>query len=112
MEERPVHELFVAAMDENWATMNAHNERIRAILEAIIRKGLQAGEFQVEDAGRATRGVMTAFLPFFHPVLVEQGVQEGKDMAVAAYAQIRFIMQALGKSDWRRADTSEVMISA
>ena len=111
-EERPIHELFVAAANENWATMNAHNQRIRAILEAIIRQGLQAGEFQVEDADDATRGVITAFLPFFHPVLVEQGIQEWEDMAGAAHAQIRFIMRALGKSDWASAEISQAMISA
>ncbi|WP_245472306.1 TetR/AcrR family transcriptional regulator [Rhizobium jaguaris] len=112
MEAKPIHELFVAAMNENWATMNAHNQRIRAILEAIIRQGLQTGEFQVEDADHATRGVITAFLPFFHPVLLEQRVQEGEDIAEAAHVQIRFIMRALGKSDWRSAEASEVMISA
>ncbi|MFS8116072.1 TetR family transcriptional regulator [Rhizobium jaguaris] len=112
MEERPIHELLVAAANENWATMNAHNERIRAILEAIIRQGLQTGEFQVDDAGHATKGVITAFLPFFHPVLVEQRVQEGENMTGAVHAQIRFIMRALGKSDWRGAEASEALISA
>lgn len=112
IEERPIHELFVAAANENWATMNAHNQQIRAILKAIIREGLQAGEFQVEDADDATRGVITAFLPFFHPVLVEQGIQEWEDMGGAARAQIRFIMRALGKSDWASAEISEAMMSA
>ncbi|MGY5776318.1 TetR/AcrR family transcriptional regulator [Rhizobium sp. LEGMi135b] len=112
MEERPIHELFVAATNENWSTMNAHSERIRAVLEAIIRQGLRSGEFQVEDADHATRGVITAFLPFFHPVLVEQRVEEGEGMAEAVHAQIRFIMRALGKSDLQSAEASEVMISA
>ncbi|MFS8055691.1 TetR/AcrR family transcriptional regulator [Rhizobium sp. BR 317] len=112
MEERPIHELLVAAANENWPSMNAHDERIRAILDTIIRQGLQAGEFQVEDADYATRGVITAFLPFFHPVLLEQCVQEGKGTAGAAHAQIRFIMRALGKSDWRGAEASEAMPSA
>ena len=111
MEERSIHELFVAATNENWATMNAHNQRIRAILDTIIRQGLQAGEFRVEDADDATRGVITAFLPFFHPVLVEQGIQEWEDMAGAAHAQIHFIMRALGKSEWASAHISEAMMS-
>ncbi|WP_349962525.1 TetR/AcrR family transcriptional regulator [Rhizobium sp. ZPR3] len=112
MEERPIHELLVAAASENWGTMNAHGERIRAITEAIIRQGLQTGEFRVDDADHATRGVITAFLPFFHPVLLEQRVQEGEDMADAVHAQIRFIMRALGTSDWRRAEASEEGLTA
>lgn len=112
MEERPIHELFVAAMNENWATMNAHDEGIRAILAAIIRRGLQSGEFQVDDANHATRGVITAFLPLFHPVLVEQRVQKGEDMAEAVHAQIGFIMRALGKSDWQSVEASGLMMSS
>ncbi|TWB53107.1 TetR family transcriptional regulator [Rhizobium sp. ERR 922] len=112
MEERPIHELFVAATNENWATMNTHNQQMRAVLAAIMRQGQQAGEFQLEDADDTTRGVITAFLPFFHPVLVEQGIQEWEDMAGAAHAQIRFIMRALGKSDWANAEIAEAMISA
>ncbi|AYG64650.1 MULTISPECIES: TetR/AcrR family transcriptional regulator [unclassified Rhizobium] len=99
VEERPIHALLVAAMNESWTIIDAHNEQILAILEALIREGLQAGEFKVEDAEEAARGTITAFLPFFHPVLVEQRVQEGEDTAVAARAQIRFIMRALGKSE-------------
>ncbi|MBB3393724.1 TetR/AcrR family transcriptional regulator [Rhizobium sp. BK060] len=96
VEERPIHELLAAAMNERWTIIDAHNEQILAILRALIREGLQAGEFKVEDAEEAAQGAITAFLPFFHPVLVEQRVQEGEDTAVAVRAQIRFIMRALG----------------
>ncbi|PCK77304.1 TetR/AcrR family transcriptional regulator [Rhizobium sophoriradicis] len=109
VEDRPMHELLVAAMDGSWATLNAHNEQILAILKALVREGVQAGEFEVEDADEAARGIITAFLPFFHPVLVEQRVQEGKATAVSLHAQIRFIMKALGASD---RDTSPKAITA
>lgn len=109
IEERLIHELFVAATSENWATMNAHSERIRAILEAIIRQGLRSGEFQVEDADHATRGVITAFLPFSHPVLVAQCFQEEDEIAASVNAQIRFIMRALGR---RGTEASEARLAA
>lgn len=112
MEERPIHELFVAATNENWATMNAHSERIRAILEAIIRQGLQSGEFQAENVDDAAQGVITAFLPFSHPVLVAQCFQEEDEIAASVNAQIRFIMRALGKSDRRGTEASEATLAA
>lgn len=99
VEDRPMHELLVAAMDGSWAIINAHNEHILAILKALVREGMQAGEFNVDDADEAARGIITAFLPFFHPILVEQRVQESEPTAVSLHAQIRFIMQALGMSD-------------
>ncbi|WP_348646572.1 TetR/AcrR family transcriptional regulator [Rhizobium leguminosarum] len=109
-EDRPMHQLLVAAMDGSWATINAHNEDILAILKALVREGLQTGEFKVENADEAARGIITAFLPFFHPVLIEQRVQEGEDTA-AVHAQISFIMKALGTSD-RHAAPSLKGISA
>ncbi|WP_432416826.1 hypothetical protein [Rhizobium leguminosarum] len=109
MEDRPMHELLVAAADGSWATINAHNEQILAILKALVREGVQTGEFKVEDADEAARGIITAFLPFFHPVLVEQRVQEGEATAVSVHAQIRFILTALGTSD-RTTSPKEISV--
>ncbi|EGE58514.1 transcriptional regulator TetR family [Rhizobium etli CNPAF512] len=94
-----MHQLLVAATDGSWATLNAHNDHILAILKALVREGQQAGEFKVGDADEAAHSIVTAFLPFSHPVLVEQRVQEGEAAAVSVHAQIRFIMKALGTED-------------
>ncbi|ANL49649.1 TetR family transcriptional regulator protein (plasmid) [Rhizobium phaseoli] len=99
VEDRPMHQLLVAATDGSWATLNAHNDHILAILKALVREGQQAGEFKVGDADEAAHSIVTAFLPFSHPVLVEQRVQEGEAAAVSVHAQIRFIMKALGTED-------------
>lgn len=112
VEERLIHELFVAATNENWATMSAHSERIQAVLEAIIRQGLRSDEFEVENAAAAAQRVVTAFLPFSHPVLVAQCFQKEDEIAVSVNAQIRFIMRALGKSDRRGTEASEATLAA
>jgi hypothetical protein len=68
------------------------------IFEAIIREGFEAGEFDVEDAAESARAVKFAFMPFFHPILVEHCVQHGEDTEASLRDQIRFILKALGKS--------------
>ena len=68
------------------------------IFEAIIREGVEAGEFDVEDAADAARAVSSAFMPFFHPILIEHCVQHGEDTEAGLRDQIRFIGKALGKS--------------
>ena len=68
------------------------------IFEAIIRVGVEAGEFDVDAAAEAARAVRSAFMPFFHPVLIEHCVQHGEDTEAALRDQIRFILKALGKS--------------
>jgi hypothetical protein len=98
VEERPMHELIVAATQQNWPIIQAHIERMLMILKAIIREGADAGEFDVEDAAEAARAVRSAFMPFFHPILIEHCVQHGEDTKAALRDQIRFILKALGKS--------------
>jgi len=95
---RPMHELIVAATQQNWPVIKVHIERIVTIFEAIIREGVEAGQFEVDDAAEAARAVRSAFIPFFHPILIEHCVQHGEDTEAGLRGQIRFILKALGKS--------------
>jgi AcrR family transcriptional regulator len=94
VEARPMHELIVAATQQNWPIIRAHIERMMTIFEAIIREGVEAGEFAAE----AARAVRSAFMPFLHPILIEHCVQHGEDTEACLRDQIRFILKALGKS--------------
>jgi hypothetical protein len=78
-----MREMIVAAMRENCAIIRAHNERMVTIVEAIDREGIEAGEFNVEDPAEAARSVNTAFMPFFHPLLIEHCVQHAADTEAA-----------------------------
>lgn len=99
IEEKHMHDLMVAATQENWPIINAHTQRMATIFEAIIREGVEAGEFVIEDAAEAARAIKSAFMPFFHPVLIEHCVRNGEDTEAGLCNQIRFILKALGKSE-------------
>jgi AcrR family transcriptional regulator len=45
VKQRHMHDLIVAAMQENWAIIKAHTERMVTIFQAIIREGIESGEF-------------------------------------------------------------------
>jgi len=94
VEARPMHELIVAATQQNWPIIKAHIERMATIFEAIIREGVEAGQFAAE----AARAVRSAFMPFLHPILIEYCVQHGEDTEACLRDQIRFTLKALGKS--------------
>lgn len=96
--EKHMHDLIVAATQENRAIIKIHIERLVTILEAIIREGVEAGEFDVQNVAEAARAVRSAFMPFFHPVLIEHCVQHGEDTEASLRDQIRFILRALGKT--------------
>lgn len=96
---KPMHDLVVAAMQENWPIIQAHVDRMLMILETIIREGADAGKFEVDNAAEAARAVRSAFMPFLHPILIEHCVVHGEDTETGLRDQIRFIQKALGKSD-------------
>ena len=99
IKERRMHDMIVAAMQEHWGIIKAHIERMVTIFEAIIREGIEAGEFEVEDPAEAARAVKTAFTPFFHPILIEHCVEHDEDTEEDLRGQIRFILKALGNAD-------------
>ncbi len=106
VKQKHMHDLIVAAMQENWAIIKAHIERMVTIFEALICEGIEAGDFDVEDAAEAARAVKSAFTPFFHPILIEHCIQHGEDTEAGLRDQIRFILKALGKSDQQPAALS------
>ncbi|MDE5447031.1 TetR family transcriptional regulator [Bradyrhizobium sp. CSA207] len=99
LREKHMHDLIVAGTQENWPIIEAHAERMATIFEAIIREGIEAGEFEVDDAADAARAVKSAFMPFFHPILIEHSVKHGEDTEASLRGQIRFFLKALCKSD-------------
>jgi AcrR family transcriptional regulator len=99
VKDRRMHDMIVAAMQENWGIIKAHIARMVTIFEVIIREGIEAGELEVEDPAEAARAIKTAFTPFFHPILIEHCVQHGEDTEAGLREQIRFILKALGRSD-------------
>lgn len=98
VKEKRMHDLIVAAMQENWAIIKAHIEHIEMTLGVIIREGIESGEFNVDDSATAARAVHTAFTPFLHPMLIECCLEHGEDTEVGLRAQIGFCLKALGKS--------------
>ncbi|RVH01731.1 TetR/AcrR family transcriptional regulator [Sinorhizobium meliloti] len=63
LHDRQMHDLIVAAMQENRPVIKVHAEQMMTILEAIIREGIETGQFEVEDPAEAARAVKTAFIP-------------------------------------------------
>ena len=52
IKERCMHDLIVAAVQENWEIIKTHIAQMVTIFEVIIREGVEAGEFEVEDPRR------------------------------------------------------------
>jgi len=51
VKEKHMHDMIVAAMQENWATIKAHIERMVTIFEAIIRSLKQGQKIELRGFG-------------------------------------------------------------
>ena len=76
--EKRVHDIVLVAMENNWAAIEAHTEMIRAVIEKIVRDGIDKGEFDTIDARDTSVLIKRAMVHFCHPLLVAECLQEGE----------------------------------
>jgi AcrR family transcriptional regulator len=93
--EHRVNEMVVAAIEQNWGTIRAHKDAMRNVVELILRDGIDAGEFERVDPRETAELIMRSVLPFTHPLVVGQCLEEGDDLEAQARASVRFLLRAI-----------------
>ncbi len=67
------YEIVEVAMAEQWPTISEHLVQMTDIIEALIREGVESGEFPMQRDLRRTAAMMRQTLvSFFHPTLILQ----------------------------------------
>jgi AcrR family transcriptional regulator len=95
LSEQRVHDMVLVAIEQNWAAIRAHKEKIRTVVEVILRDGIEAGEFAQVDPHDTARHLVRALGSFEHPVLIAQCLQDGEDVDAELLATLRFLLRAL-----------------
>ena len=95
LEEQKVNDIVIVAMEQSWDAIMAHKERIRSVIELILRDGIESGEFEKVDPCETSVMIMRAYVSYCHPVLLAQGLQEGLDLETEARSLIRFLLRAI-----------------
>ena len=95
IEEKRVHDIVLVAMENNWEAVQAHMERIRAIIEVILRDGIESGEFERVEPHETSLLIKKAMVAFCHPLMLAEGLQDGEDLEPQARATIRFLLRAI-----------------
>ena len=93
--EHRVNEMVVAAIEQNWDTIRAHKDAMRNVVEVILRDGIEAGEFERVDPRETAELIMRSVVPFTHPLVVGQCLEEGDDLEAQARASVRFLLRAI-----------------
>lgn len=71
-DNRKIHDLLEAAMEEAWDVILLHKEEVRREFARLIRAGIASGEFAEQDPDMAAILFQHALVMFFHPALVAE----------------------------------------
>jgi len=93
--EQQVNDMVLAAIELSWGAIRAHKEHMRMVFEAILREGVERGEFDQVDPRETSRLLMISLVHFCHPVLVAQYLQDGQDLEGDARASVQFLLRAI-----------------
>jgi len=93
--DQRVNDMVLAAIELSWGAIRAHKEHMRMVLEAILRDGVEQGDFDPVDPRETSRLLMISLVNFCHPVLVAQYLQDEQDLEGDARASVRFLLRAI-----------------
>jgi AcrR family transcriptional regulator len=93
--DQRVNDMVLAAIELSWGAIRAHKEHMRMVFEALLREGIERGEFEAVDPRETSRLMMLSLVTFCHPVLVAQYLQDGGDLEVDARASVGFLLRAI-----------------
>ena len=95
IEEKRVNDIVLVAMENNWEAVQAHMERIRGIIEVILRDGIESSEFERVEPHETSLLIKKAMVAFCHPLMLAEGLQDGEDLDPQARATIQFLLRAI-----------------
>jgi AcrR family transcriptional regulator len=94
--DQRVNDMVLAAMELSWGAIRAHKEHMRMVFEALLREGIERGEFEAVDPRETSRLLMLSLVTFCHPVLLAQYLQDGDgDIEADARTSVRFLLRAI-----------------
>jgi AcrR family transcriptional regulator len=90
-----VNDMVLAAIELSWGAIRAHKEHTRMVFEALLREGIERGEFDPVEPRETSRLMMLSLVNFCHPVLVAQYLQDGGDLEADARATVHLLLRAI-----------------
>ena len=97
--EKRVHDIVLVAIEHSWTAIAAHKDVIAAIIERMVRDGVEAGEFEAVDPRETAELILRSMVCFTHPVPIGQCMDEGEDLEAGARAAVRFLLRAITPRD-------------
>lgn len=70
--EQKLHAIAAHASTENWPSAKVYTDRLKQLIETIIKEGRESGEFERKTPlDETTRAIFFAMMPFIKPIFLE-----------------------------------------
>jgi AcrR family transcriptional regulator len=98
-QERRLHDMVTAAMDEHWDVIERHMAGVQAAVARVLADGMAAGEFASRDPVKEAQTVLHTMVPWNHPALVASCIARKGQTVEELRAQVadmtEFVLRAL-----------------
>ncbi|MFG1478512.1 TetR/AcrR family transcriptional regulator [Xanthobacter sp. V4C-4] len=91
--ERRVHDMVQVAIENNWENIEAHKERIRAVVARVLADGIRDRVFVPHDPELVSRLILGAMVLYCHPLLVAQHIDD--DLEANLKATVAFLLRGI-----------------
>jgi AcrR family transcriptional regulator len=95
IQERRVHDMVEAAMEENWGAVEAHLTFVVERFSRIIAEGVREGSFKPCDIQLTALTVKNACTSILHPQMIAECARHGRDMGEMSDRLSAFVVDAL-----------------
>jgi AcrR family transcriptional regulator len=93
-EEKRMHDMVAAALEEHWSIIDAYIHEIDASLAHIVADGQAEGAFAALDPDETGRLLHATMIAFTHPQVMQECGSD-KDLAALAEGMAQFALRAL-----------------
>lgn len=93
LNERRVHDIVIAAIENNWESIEAHKAHIRSLVARLLEEGSAEGIFVPHDPQQVSGLVLGALVRYCHPALVAQRINDKSDVDVDA--SVAFLLRSI-----------------
>jgi AcrR family transcriptional regulator len=92
--DRKLHDLTVAAQEEQWEAVRRYDAMLLEIVRRIVRDGRETGEFERKTPlDEVCHAILLALQPFKHPILLAQNLDSlNQDVAVLSGLVLRSLV--------------------
>ncbi|GAA6621019.1 TetR family transcriptional regulator [Scytonema sp. NUACC26] len=95
--EPELFDAYLAILEADRIVVEHHLQVLSSILQGILTRGVETGEFQIADISLATTAVNAATIKFHHPLIIRQSAHEPLEEQAIAVVKLLTVSLAAGK---------------